>query len=405
MFTLLLLLFTFLESGLFFIVTLGLVHITVSLAEWKGIEPTNRTEERSSLIFMRLAVLFLGHVCSKNIESYLYLVVLFSLLFFMSDNLLILYLSFEAGLLPVILLIYLWGGQPERSSAFYFFLGYRLRSSYPLLVTSVCLPSIELNLLSGFRRSLFYFILLGFLVKIPLYLFHLWLPKAHVEAPSLGSILLAGLLLKLGSWGIYRLSSLLRTYISFMLETLAIRGMFIGAMIATLQRDTKSLVAYSRVCHINFIVYILIMAGTLSKRSSVVIMVTHGVTSSVMFWITGIRYYAKYSRQIFFVSFLMGASSALTIMISVLFFSNFAVPPTVAFSQEVFFLLRSLVSSPQLLGLMIVYLLLVVYFTLYYLVSASLPFSRAVSSNSIRETTCIIALCIVFNTLLIRLVM
>ncbi len=68
-----------------------------------------------------------------------------------------------------------------------------------------------------------------------------------------------------------------------MLETLAIRGMFIGAMIATLQRDTKSLVAYSRVCHINFIVYILIMAGTLSKRSSVVIMVTHGVTSSVMF--------------------------------------------------------------------------------------------------------------------------
>ncbi len=107
MFTLLLLLFTFLESGLFFIVTLGLVHITVSLAEWKGIEPTNRTEERSSLIFMRLAVLFLGHVCSKNIESYLYLVVLFSLLFFMSDNLLILYLSFEAGLLPVILLIYL----------------------------------------------------------------------------------------------------------------------------------------------------------------------------------------------------------------------------------------------------------------------------------------------------------
>lgn len=120
------------------------------------------------------------------------------------------------------------------------------------------------------------------MVKIPVFGFHLWLPKAHVEAPSLGSIILAGLLLKLGAWGIFRVLPLHLSLLSFF-EVLSLRGIISAAASAGLQSDRKALVAYSSVCHLNFILYVFFSYSTFSLSWSCLIMVAHGVTASLIF--------------------------------------------------------------------------------------------------------------------------
>jgi len=166
-----------------------------------------------------------------------------------------------------------WGYQPERLQASVYFLFYTLFGSLPLLILifflykkngsfSFDFMSMELGVTGVFQVIFFVFIILAFLIKMPIYLFHLWLPKAHVEAPVAGSIILAGVLLKLGGYGLCRVIFILSSYLYlFGVYVIGLRLaaiVFVGFVCCRLN-DLKALIAYSSVAHIG-----LVLAGLIS---------------------------------------------------------------------------------------------------------------------------------------------
>ena len=173
------------------------------------------------------------------------------------------YFLFELSLIPIFLIIIGWGYQPERLTAGKSIFLYTACASLPLLVLLILMSSNNPNVYGLFVHSIFYcslnsnilslFLILAFLVKFPLFGVHLWLPKAHVEAPVSGSIILAGILLKLGGFGVYRLSGVLSSinFILFITSSFGLVGGRVIALACVQQTDIKVLIAYSSVGHIS----------------------------------------------------------------------------------------------------------------------------------------------------------
>jgi len=191
---------------------------------------------------------------------------------FLARDMLIFYIFFESALIPIIILIFIWGNQPERSQAGLYMLFYTLLGSLPLLVVlsfSRRIVSLSWALFSvryiPYSTGFQLFFLFAFLVKLPIYFFHLWLPKAHVEAPVAGSMLLAGVLLKLGSYGILRvlpLISLLFNQIIFLfIISVALIGSIYIRFSCLRQTDIKALIAYSSIRHIGILLGGLMVAN------------------------------------------------------------------------------------------------------------------------------------------------
>ena len=256
-------------------------------------------------------------------------------------------------MIPTIILIIGWGVQPERLQSSYYFVIYTVLASLPLLLiffffffkigSFFIYFTIFLN--GGlFINNFFLFIslTLAFLIKLPIYGFHLWLPKAHVEAPVGGSIYLAGLLLKLGVYGIYR-----TIYIKFWvvevfrikLVRISILGGLLTSFICLFQFDLKSLVAYASVGHIG-----LILGGILSGRvwgwgGGFILIVAHGLASSGLFSLVNILYERIHIRSMVFVK---GVLIICPILCFILFFlscCNIAAPLTLNFLSEIFLII------------------------------------------------------------------
>ena len=237
---------------------------------------------------------------------------------FLSLDLFVFFIFFEIVLVPMYFLIGGWGYENRVYAATKFFLYTMLGSAFMLvgLIATVALASKDLgkttfdlveiaegaNFAASTGRWLFFAFAIAFAVKVPIFPLHTWLPDAHTQAPTAGSVVLAGVMLKLGTYGFLRFGLYLFPEASYWSRnlwlTLAVIGIIYGAVVATMQMDLKRLVAYSSVAHMGFIVLGIFAFTTQSMSGSTIQMINHGVSTGALFLLVGMIYERRKTRKI-----------------------------------------------------------------------------------------------------------
>ena len=273
---------------------------------------------------------------------------IFCLQVFTTSNLFYLYFFYESSLLPILFIIIKWGSYPDRSLSSFIIIAYTLFFGVPFILLILYfynnLNSFSLNLLSitPFQSNSFLFTLFTFIcfaVKLPIYGLHYWLPIAHVEAPTFGSVILARILLKLGGVGLIRLYPFIETQIitsyilSYFMFILVIRR-----LICVFQSDFKRLVAYSSVAHIIVIPFLIISDNLLSNSSIILIIFHHGLRSTLIFLTVGILYNIFNTRLLILIRGLILLSPFISFLLILTFFYTLSAPPFPSFIGEILFL-------------------------------------------------------------------
>nr|AFI72584.1 NADH dehydrogenase subunit 4 [Poecilopsetta natalensis] len=290
-----------------------------------------------------------NHTTSEPVNRQrMYITLLTSLQFFLilafsATEIIMFYVMFEATLIPTLIIITRWGNQTERLNAGTYFLFYTLAGSLPLLVAllfihknlgTLSLLTIQYSnpiyLLNYADKLWWVACLLAFLVKMPLYGVHLWLPKAHVEAPIAGSMILAAVLLKLGGYGMMRMMTLLEPLtkeLSYPFIILALWGVVMTGSICLRQTDLKSLIAYSSVSHMGLVASGILIQTPWGATGALILMIAHGLTSSALFCLANTNYERTHSRTMVLAR---GLQMVLPLMATWWFISslaNLALPP------------------------------------------------------------------------------
>uniref|UniRef100_UPI0031F45DA1 NADH dehydrogenase subunit 4 n=1 Tax=Pyrgodera armata TaxID=1964324 RepID=UPI0031F45DA1 len=284
---------------------------------------------------------------------------------FSSLNLLSFYIFFESSLVPTLFLIMGWGYQPERLQAGIYLIFYTLVASLPLLLVLLVLNNIFNTLYfpllfdcGSFYFMFYVFSLFAFLVSMPMFLFHLWLPSAHVEAPISGSMILAGVLLKLGGYGIFRIMSVisfLGLSFNYFWLSLSLFGGVVISFICFRQVDLKSLIAYSSVAHMSMVIGGLMTMNWWGCMGSLSLMIGHGLCSSGLFCLANIIYERLGSRSLLINKGMINLMPSMTLWWFLLSSSNMAAPPSLNLFGE-FSLLNSLISWSSWMIFMLVFL-------------------------------------------------
>lgn len=276
---------------------------------------------------MPIAVLSTWHAVEKRPTAfYVFLLLLESAMIgvFVSIDLLVFYLFFEASLIPMFFLIGIWGGENRIYAAVKFFIFTALGSllmlvaiislyfayadqtglggSFDLVAILNAMRSGNLVLTQTAGTLMFFAFALAFAIKVPLFPFHTWLPDAHTEAPTAGSVILAAVLLKMGTYGLMRFNFTLfpdesREW-AWLFITLAIIGIIYGALVAMVQPDVKRLVAYSSVAHMGFVILGMFSFTEWGMQGALFTMLAHGVSTGALFLLVGFIYERRHTRKI-----------------------------------------------------------------------------------------------------------
>jgi NADH-quinone oxidoreductase subunit M len=258
----------------------------------------------------------------RELSYYMFLLMLLSAMIgvFVSLDLLLFYLFFEASLVPMFFLIGIWGGERRIYAAVKFFIYTAVGSllmlagiialyyvyntfDYTVILAAMQRGETLVTLRSArFEIVIFAAFALAFCIKVPLFPFHTWLPDAHTEAPTAGSVILAGVLLKMGTYGLLRFNLALfpnsARAAAPLIITLAIVGIIYGALVAMVQPDVKRLVAYSSVSHMGFVVLGLFSFTEQGMQGALYQMLNHGVSTGALFLFVGFIYERRHTRQI-----------------------------------------------------------------------------------------------------------
>nr|YP_009407013.1 NADH dehydrogenase subunit 4 [Typhlatya consobrina]ASA39549.1 NADH dehydrogenase subunit 4 [Typhlatya consobrina] len=312
-------------------------YILILLSFWivalviKGSQKVDETSNFSSLFLFMNIILLLSLVMTFCCMDYL-----------------LFYICFEASLIPTLILILGWGYQPERLQAGIYMLFYTLFGSLPLLVSFLMMYSVGgslvFNLVNiGQYCNLTYFIwyfctFFAFTVKLPMFTVHLWLPKAHVEAPVAGSMILAGVLLKLGGYGLIRVSPVfmeVSRHFTWIWVSLGVMGGSVIGVMCLRQTDMKALIAYSSVAHMGLVLCGLMVFSWWGVGGAVAVMVGHGLCSSGLFCMVNMVYERIGSRSLNVSKGLMNFMPSLALWWFLLSSSNMAAPPSLNLLGEI----------------------------------------------------------------------
>ena len=263
-------------------------------------------------------------------------------------DLLFFYIFFESILIPMFFIVGVWGSRERKILAAYYFFMYTLLGSSLMLIAilyiflQVGTTDYELLLTFSFTKTEQKFLWLAFFMafasKVPMIPFHLWLPEAHVEAPTSGSVLLAGVLLKLGTYGFIRFSLPLFPFASFyytpLIDTIAVIGIIYASFTAIRQTDFKRIIAYSSIAHMNLIILGIFSFNNIGIEGALIQSLSHGFVASALFLIIGIVY-DRYQTRL--ITYYGGLALVMPLYASIFLFftlANIAFPGTSSFVGE-----------------------------------------------------------------------
>ena len=338
-----------------FIINLSWLESVFSFINWGKIIISY---DGISIFFMGLSILLIP-ICilmswkvinnlKKEFMLFLFSILFFLLAVFSIMDILGFYVLFEAILIPMFLIIGIWGSREEKIKAAFYFFFYTLIGSLLMLLSIFKIYSITgttnyftlilINIPSNLQFWLFIGFFASLAVKIPMIPFHIWLPQAHVEAPVAGSVLLAGILLKLGGYGFIRFSNPLfpiaTEYFSPFIIFLSIVAIIYGSFITCRQTDIKRLIAYSSVAHMGLVTLSLFTHSIEGLTASIIMMIAHGLVSSGLFMSSAILYVRHHSRIIRYYKGIVMIMPIFSTITFILILANISFPMTLNFIAE-----------------------------------------------------------------------